>query len=257
VKINISEPENQSGFCDIHSHLLHGLDDGAKNLGQSIEGVKFLYELGYRRICLTPHQQSGEYEYDFNDIHVRLDELKESVCKEGIDIEFSNGIEYLFGSSFIDDSQTGKLITLGKSSYFLLEFETFNIQSFYKNLFFKLIAGGLKPILAHPERCDLKSVSEKEFFDYLVSCGALIQCGITSLTGMWGRKAADLTAHLIEKGRVSFFATDLHCRKADYHAIPEGIERLASLAGKDGLKKYLIKNPCELLLVDKSGADGK
>ena len=42
-------------FVDIHSHLLPGIDDGAKNLETSMELIKKMYALGIKNFITTPH----------------------------------------------------------------------------------------------------------------------------------------------------------------------------------------------------------
>ncbi|HEU0126598.1 MAG TPA: CpsB/CapC family capsule biosynthesis tyrosine phosphatase, partial [Flavobacterium sp.] len=42
-------------FVDIHSHILPGIDDGAKNLEKSVELTRSFQELGIAQIITTPH----------------------------------------------------------------------------------------------------------------------------------------------------------------------------------------------------------
>jgi len=42
-------------FFDLHSHMLCGVDDGAKNVEDMFSMLEMAYEDGIRAICLTPH----------------------------------------------------------------------------------------------------------------------------------------------------------------------------------------------------------
>ena len=56
-------------FVDIHSHVLPGLDDGAKTAEESLTLISKMKELGFRKIICTPHTYSGIY-----------DNTKKSIC---------------------------------------------------------------------------------------------------------------------------------------------------------------------------------
>jgi len=46
---------------DIHSHLIPGIDDGAKSIEDSLALIKKLKKYGYKKIITTPHVMSGLY----------------------------------------------------------------------------------------------------------------------------------------------------------------------------------------------------
>ena len=41
--------------CDVHSHLIPGIDDGSPDLETSISIIKNMIELGYKKVITTPH----------------------------------------------------------------------------------------------------------------------------------------------------------------------------------------------------------
>ena len=47
------------GFLDLHSHVLPGLDDGARDLATSRAMIAGLGALGFTDIYATPHQKFG------------------------------------------------------------------------------------------------------------------------------------------------------------------------------------------------------
>ena len=50
------------GFIDIHSHVLPGIDDGAKNIEQSIKLIMKMKNLGFSKIIGPPHTYPGLYD---------------------------------------------------------------------------------------------------------------------------------------------------------------------------------------------------
>ena len=49
-------------MTDIHSHLIYGIDDGARSLEESIELIKKLSSIGFDNLIITPHYiEDSEY----------------------------------------------------------------------------------------------------------------------------------------------------------------------------------------------------
>src|SRR5438552_626681 len=51
------------GYVDIHSHILYGVDDGARTLAESLEMLELARAAGTTDIVATPHANA---EYAFN-----------------------------------------------------------------------------------------------------------------------------------------------------------------------------------------------
>ena len=62
------DSEEEFIMIDIHSHILPGLDDGAKNVEDSIAMAKQAVEQGFDTIIATPHHRNGSYENYKTDI---------------------------------------------------------------------------------------------------------------------------------------------------------------------------------------------
>ena len=43
------------GLCDIHNHLLPGIDDGSKHVAMSLKMLEAYQKLGFKSIIPTPH----------------------------------------------------------------------------------------------------------------------------------------------------------------------------------------------------------
>ena len=62
-------------FVDIHSHVLHGLDDGAKTLDESVQMLCLAAAAGTTGIVATPHA-SSQYAFRADLIEQRIAELQ-------------------------------------------------------------------------------------------------------------------------------------------------------------------------------------
>jgi len=64
-------------MIDFHSHIIYGVDDGAKDIDMSLDMIKNAEKEGTKYICATSHYLSGEYEPDREEYFNKLKELRE------------------------------------------------------------------------------------------------------------------------------------------------------------------------------------
>ena len=71
-------------MIDVHSHIVFGVDDGAKTIEQSIEMIKEANLVGFDKIIATPHYMESYYEINKNEINSRIvqinNELQQINC---------------------------------------------------------------------------------------------------------------------------------------------------------------------------------
>src|SRR5689334_18170551 len=84
--------------ADMHSHLIPGIDDGSKDIQVSLELIRGLALLGYKKIITTPHIMWDMYRNSADVIRQKLPELQSAVKEAGIDVEVKAAAEY-----FLDD----------------------------------------------------------------------------------------------------------------------------------------------------------
>ena len=64
------------GFVDIHSHILPGIDDGAKNVEESLKLISEMHKIGISKIIGTPHTYPGLYNNNEKTIFNAYNKLK-------------------------------------------------------------------------------------------------------------------------------------------------------------------------------------
>ncbi|MBU0765855.1 MAG: capsular biosynthesis protein, partial [Bacteroidetes bacterium] len=79
---------------DIHSHLIPSVDDGANSLEVSVEMIRGLAALGYKRLIATPHVMNDYYKNTGESIRKGLEILREAVLLEKIPVEMDAAAEY-------------------------------------------------------------------------------------------------------------------------------------------------------------------
>jgi protein-tyrosine phosphatase len=101
----ITIPTGLSGLrCDMHSHLIPGIDDGSPDLETSVRLIRGLMDLGYRKIITTPHVNADIFRNTPAIIRAGLAELTGELARQGIDIEIelSAAAEYLMDDHFVE-----------------------------------------------------------------------------------------------------------------------------------------------------------
>jgi protein-tyrosine phosphatase len=199
--------------ADMHSHLLPGLDDGAETIAHSLDLLRELRELGFRKLIMTPHIMGDFYKNTPSTIRAALADLRQAATKAGLgDVELECAAEYYLdewlGQKLADGTE---LLTFGGERRYLL-FETsymnepFNLQ----HTIFALKAAGYQPVLAHPERYTYLYGRFSEIQKLKQEYGVLLQLNLNSLAGYYSPMARRIAEQMIEGGLVDFVGTDTH-----------------------------------------------
>ncbi|MCK6640755.1 MAG: capsular biosynthesis protein [Bacteroidia bacterium] len=193
---------------DMHSHFIPGIDDGAKTLNDSLEMLRTMQELGYRKVITTPHIMGDFYRNTPEIINSGLDKLKEAAAASGITIGIEAAAEYYFDYELEDKIDKGNMLTFGKN-YLLFEVSYMNAPDGLDGIIFKLQTHGYIPVLAHPERYPywFRDMSN---FEKLKDKGVLFQLNINSLTGYYSPATLKIAEQMIDKGWYEFAGTDCH-----------------------------------------------
>ena len=191
-------------FVDIHSHIIPGIDDGAKNINESKKIIAELKKLGFSKIYCTPHTFPGLYDNTKETIL----EGYNSLNKVDNNINFLCASEYLIDDYLFDLIKENKVLTL-KENYILLEMSYIAPPINLHEILFKLIQENFKPIIAHPERYFFY---EKKFgmYEKLKNIGCLFQVNLLSSTGFYGKYCLNTLDKLLENDLVDFVGSDIH-----------------------------------------------
>lgn len=193
---------------DLHSHLIPGIDDGAKNLEDSISLIKKLHAFGYRRIITTPHVMADLYPNTPEDIQKGLALVRSALLTQNIDIEIDAAAEYFIDEHFAALVEHDQLLTL-PGNRVLVEMSTLNAPPNLFNDLFRLQTKGYQPVLAHPERYVFL---KEDFRQYtrLKDYGCEFQLNLLSITGYYGKPVREIALKLLKNNMINLLGTDLH-----------------------------------------------
>jgi protein-tyrosine phosphatase len=212
-----SEPEkilpdlSQIGV-DMHSHLIPGIDDGAKTLEESVELIRFMHNLGYTKLITTPHIMSDYFRNTPEIIMEGLDTVRAAIKAENIPVEIEAAAEYYIDDGFIQKLEEEKLLTIGKNNYLLVEVSYINPPDNVRDVLFRAQVLGYKPILAHPERYPFWYRTFEEYQAFR-DMGVLLQINLNSVSGYYGPDAKRIAEKLIDNNMVDLVGSDLHHMK--------------------------------------------
>ena len=199
--------------ADMHSHLLPGLDDGAETLAHSLDLLRALRALGYRKLIMTPHIMGDFFKNTPESIRAALQLLREAAAEADLgDLELDCAAEYyldeFLGRKLADGTE---MLTFGGDKRYLL-FETsyMNEPLNLYDIIFELSAQGYTPVLAHPERYTYFYGRLAEIEKLRRDHGVLLQVNLNSLAGYYSPAAKKVAEQLVDAGLVDFVGTDTH-----------------------------------------------
>lgn len=225
---------------DLHSHILYDIDDGSRNLKESLEILKKASINGITDIILTPHYiKDSKYNANNKEKEKKLKNLQEELKKNNIKINL-----YLGNEVYIDEDINNLLkkdiSTINNSKYILIELPLNSKCLILDEVLYGLVKENLIPIIAHPERYKAY-YKNYDFFDNLIKKGCLFQSNIGSLYGDYGRKSKKMLKELLKRNMIHFMGSDIHNQNSKIYE--KNIE-------KDLLKIVKDKNKVDDLLIN-------
>jgi tyrosine-protein phosphatase YwqE len=197
------------GFVDIHSHLLPGIDDGAKDMDTSIALLLKMASYGIKNFITTPHVLGSVYPNSSKVIKQKLAAVKKELEKREIkDISIQAAAEYMLDGEFSALLDQKDILVL-KDNYILVEMSYFSAPINLYELLFKIQLKGYKPVLAHPERYNFYHTDFKSYYK-LKQAGCLFQLNLLSLTDQYGKGVQKTSEKLLKENLYDFVGTDTH-----------------------------------------------
>jgi protein-tyrosine phosphatase len=191
-------------MIDIHTHILPGMDDGSKNVQESLRLLEMEREQGIEQVVLTPHfyrdKESGRHFFKR-----RAQSLEKLLAVFPPDSpKLYLGAEVHWFTSLAQYEHLDKLC-IGGGKHFLLElpFEHWSSR-LVDDIYDLTCTTGLTPILAHVER--YLTLQSRSQIDELISLGLPMQMNADSLLKFFGRSRL---ITMLEEGRW-FIASDCH-----------------------------------------------
>lgn len=213
---------------DMHSHFLPGIDDGAKNIEDSLNLLRSMADMGYKNIITTPHVMIDYYPNTTQTIQNALQQAQNVLKENNIDIQLRAAAEYYIDEYFTQLIEKEPLLTIYKNEV-LVEFSMLFETPILAQTLFSMQTAGYKPIIAHPERYVFFHRDINKYRE-LKDRGCLLQMNMLSIAGYYGQNIKMIAEQLLSMGLYDYVGSDAHHEKhiavlramacsRDYHKI--------------------------------------
>lgn len=167
-------------LLDIHSHILFGVDDGAKTVDESISLLELMKKEGIEKVIATPHfypQDTNIDEY-LNTVNKNFKTLKTIAQRKKLP-DIYLGCELLYFAGMGQSTSLSRL-SLNNSNYLLLELTDNCInEKLFSDITTLMNQSGIIPIIAHIERYS-KSKNFKKLLSFASENKIPVQVNATS-----------------------------------------------------------------------------
>jgi protein-tyrosine phosphatase len=222
-------------MIDIHTHLLPGVDDGARSRQQSLLVLDRFVAAGVTCVVCTPHLVASEATV----IPVaRYRRLHRELCETAPPtLTVQRGWEILLDRPGVN--LTAPLLRLGASNAILVEFPRGPLPSGTELEVARLRQSGVIPVVAHPERYGGASL---DLIKAWRAAGAVIQTDTAYLLGDGPR--GSLARAMLAEGLIDVLASDNH---GDQRSLASARDWLIALGANDAAQLLTTVNPGSLL----------
>jgi len=236
-------------MIDIHCHMLPGIDDGPESLNESLEMARLAVANGITESILTPHIHAGRYANTHETVCKATRQFQQCLQDNGIALRIRMAAEIRIGPelmSMVEAQQVPFLGTLDGYQLVLLELPHSHIPPGSDKLVKWCLERNVRPVIPHPER-NKDVMRDIEKIAPLVKLGCLLQVTAGAVAGGFGPQAKKRTRQLLQRGWVSFLASDAHNTE---HRIPDlepGRAAAAKYIGEQESWRLVRENPAKIL----------
>ena len=192
-------------MIDWHNHVLPAMDDGSRDVAESIAMLGMHAAQGVDTVVATPHFYANDESVDSFVERRRLsyERLKEQLPPDAPAILLGAEVKYYQGISRLADL---KKLRIEGSQLLLLEMPM-NVwtESMIRELIELSGKGGLRIVLAHIER--YLHLQGRDVWDRLGDSGILMQTNASFFTALSTKRKA---MTLLREGHIHFLGSDCH-----------------------------------------------
>jgi len=236
-------------MIDMHSHILPGVDDGARKDAQALQMLEMAIQDGVTVQVLTPHIQPGVYNNTLPILEEQFSLFQLLIRNQGLNIELRLAAEVRIGPEIMPMVQSNTIPWLGRWEDYrvmLLELPHTQIPVGSINLIHWLLEHKVLPMIAHPERNrELQQDTNK--LEPFLDAGCLTQVTARSITDGFGPEPKRVATQLLQAGNVTVLASDCHNLSGRPPDLSSGYQAAAEIIGEEQARLLVNDNPLTLL----------
>lgn len=231
-------------MIDIHMHVIPGVDDGSKNIVESLKMIDAAIEQGVTHIVATPHS----YAFNYMQYHAVLDSfvrLNNYVDRMQIPIVLMKGTEIACycesANDVINKLNKGVYWSMNDSKYVLVEFNPFGYTSDkYARDYIEMIHdAGYLPVIAHAERYPLVSL---DTLQYVIDINGIVQINAYSIVNESNVQTRERARLLLDRHIVGALGSDAHRLNHRPPIVKDGVKYIKENYEAEYVRYVLYKN---------------
>lgn len=237
-------------YTDIHSHLLFGVDDGAKTEEEMYALLEALYSEGVRTLCATPHFHPMRYGHTVPRAERAFALLSDYVREKHPDMSLDLGCELGYYADCRAAVDRKECPLLG-GKYLLMDFHAnasaFQIQYAME----EMLSAGYRVLLAHVER--YSALDGREGLSMLMeweSRGARFQVNASAFSRKASFRTKRQVKRLMREELVHAVASDTHDLLMRRPMLAEAEREISDRYGKEVAELLLSHLPSRILAGD-------
>ena len=220
-------------MIDFHSHVLPGIDDGAKDTDTAVAMLQASVLQGVTTVVCTPHYYGKRSPQSFIERRQAAYKRLQPKLPEGVSLRL--GAEVYFTEDTAAAYEDLALLAIENTPYILLElpFTKRYGERLYEKLDELMAETGLTPIIAHVERYPVV-LAKPSIATRLVDMGCLLQVNAEAFETT---SVKSFVHCLMQKGMIHVIGSDMHNTEARPQSMQRYTSAIEKLNGKQMAKK--------------------
>jgi protein-tyrosine phosphatase len=234
-------------MIDVHCHILPGIDDGARDLGVSLEMARVAVAAGTAGIVCTPHHLNGVFSNTRASVLAAVNAFRGALSDREIKLDLYPGSELHLVPELPGLLESGDALTINDGGrYVLVELPTRIVPMGTEVILRSLLGAGITPVIVHPERnSELRRKPERA--SQWVAMGCKLQLTGQSCTGEFGLPIKAICSHWLGRGEVHLVASDAHRPQGRAPRLDQARAALVQSMGLAAARGLLEENPRRLV----------
>ncbi len=203
-------------MMDLHTHVLPGVDDGARDLSSALKMLERAKRLNIETVVATPHVRHAR---DIDLGREAFDRFLPEAEKIGIRLMLGFEVNY----RMLENRDAIRQCVIGGTNRLLLELPEHALMPNWDSILIDLREADIRTVIAHPERCryiqnDIDRAAQ------IRSYGCEMQIDARALTLSLLSPEGRCAKRLLREGLCDFIASDAH-RPEDYDHFEKALAR--------------------------------
>lgn len=237
--------DGRGGRIDVHSHLLPGIDDGCRTVGDSIACARTLVSNGYTHAFCTPHVWPSYPHITTTAIGGWTTRLQRAYDAAGVNLTLLPGGEMSLHARIAESPREYLVSYAMRNRFALIDIWCDECPPFFEPALKWLQDHGLKVILAHPERMRAVQLNP-DLLDRFANLGLLFQGNLQCFGDPPEAPTRQLAERFLRDGRYFLLGSDTH-NPQSMEIRMNGLARAIEVAGDEAIDRLTRENPRGLI----------